>query len=70
MQFPSVCPTLVAVNSEFFPVHDVEIGNELFYYVFRVDPEPSNGFIGLADENPGLGLEIAEDALGDFAVIE
>ncbi len=56
--------------SEFFPVFDVEVGNELFYYVFKGDPVPKNGFIDLDDNLPGLGLEIAEDALGDFEIIE
>ncbi|MEQ8286969.1 L-rhamnonate dehydratase [Thalassospira sp.] len=56
--------------SEFFPVFDVEVGNELFYYVFKGDPVPKNGFIDLDDNLPGLGLEIAEDALGEFEIIE
>ena len=38
--------------SEFFPVHDVEIGNELFYYIFEGDPEPENGFIDLPQKCP------------------
>ena len=44
--------TMANVNcpiSEFFPVHDVEIGNELFYYIFEGDPAPKNGFINLED---------------------
>ena len=56
--------------SEFFPVHDVEIGNELFYYIFKGDPQPQDGFIDLDDNLPGLGLEIAEEHKADFAVIE
>lgn len=39
--------------SEFFPVHDVEIGNELFYYLFEGDSEPQDGFLYLDDEPPG-----------------
>lgn len=56
--------------SEFFPVHDVEIGNELFYYVFKGDPAPTKGMIDLDDDKPGLGLEIAEDNLDNFTIIE
>ena len=56
--------------SEFFPVHEVEIGNELFYYIFKGDPQPQDGFIDLDDDLPGLGLEIAEEHKADFAVIE
>ena len=56
--------------AEFFPVVDVEIGNELFWYVFEGEPVAENGFIDLRDDVPGLGLKIREDALRDFAVIE
>lgn len=56
--------------SEFFPVHDVEIGNELFYYIFKGDPAPAEGMIDLDDDTPGLGLEIAEESLDNFTIIE
>ena len=56
--------------SEFFPVHDVEIGNELFYYIFEGDPAPENGFINLDDNKPGLGLTITDKFKSDFKIIE
>jgi L-alanine-DL-glutamate epimerase-like enolase superfamily enzyme len=56
--------------SEFFPVHDVEIGNELFYYIFEGDPAPENGFINLDDNTPGLGLTITDKYESDFNIIE
>jgi L-rhamnonate dehydratase len=56
--------------AEFFPRVDVEVGNELFWYIFDGEPEPSGGFIQLRDDVPGLGLTIREDALSNFAVIE
>ena len=56
--------------SEFFPVHDVEIGNELFYYIFEGDPTPENGFIDLDDNKPGLGLTITDKYKSDFNIIE
>ena len=56
--------------SEFFPVHDVEIGNELFYYIFEGDPEPKDGFIDLDDDKPGLGLTITDKFKSDFNIIE
>ena len=56
--------------SEFFPVHDVEIGNELFYYIFEGDPAPENGFIDLDDNKPGLGLTITDKYKSDFNIIE
>lgn len=62
--------TLASPMSEYFPVHDVEIGNELFYYIFKGDPEPQNGFIDLDDNVPGLGLTLETKYLHDFNIIE
>jgi L-alanine-DL-glutamate epimerase-like enolase superfamily enzyme len=56
--------------AEFFPIVDVEIGNELFWYVFEGEPTPENGSIDLRDDVPGLGVRVREDALADFAIIE
>ena len=64
--------TMANVNcpiSEYFPVHDVEIGNELFYYIFEGDPAPKNGFINLEDDKPGLGLTISDKYLDSFDII-
>ena len=56
--------------SEYFPVHDVEIGNELFYYIFDGDPTPENGFIDLDDSLPGLGIRLSDKHLENFSVVE
>lgn len=56
--------------AEFFPVVDVEIGNELFWYIFDGEPQPQNGEIDLRDDLPGLGITIKENALQQFEVIE
>jgi L-rhamnonate dehydratase len=65
--------TMANVNcpiSEYFPVHDVEIGNELFYYIFEGDPSPKNGFIDLDDNKTGLGLTISNKYLDSFNIIK
>jgi|TARA_B110000967_G_scaffold204953_1_gene248446 L-rhamnonate dehydratase len=56
--------------SEYFPVHQVEVGNELFYYLFKGEPEPKNGFINLDDNVPGLGISINEEYKDDFKIVE
>jgi L-alanine-DL-glutamate epimerase-like enolase superfamily enzyme len=56
--------------AEFFPPVDVEVGNELFWYIFKGEPTPQNGFIELDATRPGLGVEIDEEALKKFEVIE
>lgn len=62
--------TLASPMAEFFPVHDVEVGNELFYYIFKGDPQPENGFLQLDDNLPGLGIELSDAHLKDFNIIE
>jgi L-alanine-DL-glutamate epimerase-like enolase superfamily enzyme len=62
--------SLASPMSEYFPVNEVEVGNELFYYIFEGDPEPQNGFIDLDDNKPGLGLEISDRYLDQFNIIE
>src|SRR4029453_11201055 len=56
--------------AEYFPIVDVEIGNELFWYIFEGEPQAKRGYIDLSDDVPGLGLTIKEDALSNFSVIE
>jgi len=56
--------------AEYFPIVDVEIGNELFWYIFEGEPKAENGVIDLRDDVPGLGVRIKEEALADFRVIE
>ncbi len=56
--------------AEHFPIVDVEVGNELFWYLFQGEPKAEDGFIDLDDNVPGLGLTIDEAKLQDFEVIE
>jgi hypothetical protein len=62
--------SLNAPMAGYFPPVDVEVGNELFWYIFDGEPTPSDGYIDLRDDVPGLGLTIKEDALGRFRVID
>ncbi len=56
--------------AEFFPAVDVEIGNELFWYIFEGEPQAQDGEINLRDDLPGLGIKVKEDALKQFEIIE
>jgi len=65
--------TMANINcpiSEFFPVHDVEIGNELFYYIFQGEPAPKDGCIDLDDNLPGLGISLTDKFIKDFNIIK
>jgi L-rhamnonate dehydratase len=65
-----VMASLNAPMAEYFPVVDVEVGNELFWYIFEGEPTAKDGFVNLDENVPGLGLTINEKALEKFDVIE
>lgn len=64
-----VMASLNSPIAEYFPMVDVEVGNELFWYIFKGEPQAVGGYIDLDDNLPGLGLEIDEAALSRFKVI-
>jgi L-alanine-DL-glutamate epimerase-like enolase superfamily enzyme len=68
--FHVVMASLNSPMAEFFPPVDVEVGNELFWYIFDGEPKPANGFIDLDDNVPGLGITINEEGLKRFEIIE
>jgi L-lyxonate dehydratase len=65
-----VMASLNSPMAEYFPVVDVEVGNELFWYIFDGEPKAKDGFIDLDESVPGLGLTINEKALEKFEVVE
>ncbi|MGH9358077.1 MAG: L-rhamnonate dehydratase [Terriglobia bacterium] len=65
-----VMASLNSPMAEYFPPVNVEIGNELFWYIFNGEPMAKNGAIELDENLPGLGLTINESALKKFEVIE
>lgn len=65
-----VMASLNSPMAEYFPVVDVEVGNELFWYIFNGEPKAKDGFIDLDESVPGLGLTINDAALEKFEVIE
>ncbi len=67
--FHVVMASLNSPMAEYFPVVDVEVGNELFWYIFNGEPKAKDGFIDLDENVPGLGLTVNEQALEQFEVI-
>ena len=65
-----VMASLNSPMAEYFPVVDVEVGNELFWYIFNGEPKAENGSIDLSEDTPGLGLTVNESGLAAFEVIE
>ena len=44
--------------AEYFPKVPVEVGNELFWYIFDGEPVARDGCINLSDDVPGFGLTL------------
>jgi L-rhamnonate dehydratase len=63
-----VMASLNSPMAEHFPLVDVEVGNELFWYIFDGEPKARDGFVDLDESKPGLGLAINEDRLREFRV--
>jgi L-lyxonate dehydratase len=68
--FHVVMASLNSPMAEFFPKVDVEVGNELFWYIFDGEPEPVDGYIELDENVPGLGLTVNEDSMKRFRIVE
>jgi L-alanine-DL-glutamate epimerase-like enolase superfamily enzyme len=65
-----VMASLNSPMAEFFPKVDVEVGNELFWYIFDGEPVPADGYIDLDENTPGLGLTVNEESLKRFRIID
>jgi L-alanine-DL-glutamate epimerase-like enolase superfamily enzyme len=65
-----VMASLNSPMAEYFPPVDIEVGNELFWRIFKGEPVAQDGFIDLDENTPGLGLTIDEEALKNFHVLE
>jgi len=67
--FHVVMASLNSPMAEYFPIVDVEVGNELFWYIFSGEPKAQDGYLDLDENVPGLGLTINEEALKQFDVV-
>ena len=65
-----VMASLNCPMAEYFPVVDVEVGNELFWYLFDGEPKAKDGFIDLDENVPGLGLTIKKNVSENFEIME
>ena len=52
--------------SEYFPKVPVEVGNELFWYIFDGEAVAKDGFINLSDDTPGFGLTLKTPSPDEF----
>jgi L-alanine-DL-glutamate epimerase-like enolase superfamily enzyme len=56
--------------AEYFPQTEIEVGNEMFWYIFDGEVVAENGQLQLDDNKPGMGLTLKSDGLEQFEILE
>ena len=64
-----VMASLNSPIAEHFPIVDVEVGNELFWYIFDGEAVAENGQLQLDDKRPGMGLTLKTKGLENFDIV-
>lgn len=54
--------------AEYFPITEIEVGNEMFWYIFDGEAVAENGCVQLSDTKPGLGLTLKTEGLEHFEI--
>lgn len=65
-----VMANVAAPMAEYFPKVPVEVGNELFWYIFDGEPEAVDGCVELDVDAHGLGLTLRPDIADSFVIHE
>lgn len=63
-----VMASMACPMAEFFPHVPVEVGNELFWYIFDGEPIAEDGYVTLREDRPGLGLTLKPDLASQFRI--
>jgi len=64
-----VMSSYAAPFAEYFPNGPVEVGNELFWYIFDGEPVAEHGCVDLRDDQFGLGLTLRTPRPSEFRVL-
>jgi len=56
--------------AEYFPQTEIEVGNEMFWYIFDGEAIAEKGELQLDDNRPGMGLTLKDDYLEQFNIVE
>ncbi|HVG16202.1 MAG TPA: enolase C-terminal domain-like protein [Chitinophagaceae bacterium] len=65
-----VMSSFASPMAEYFPQTEIEVGNEMFWYIFDGEAIAENGQLQLDDNKPGMGLTLKSDYLDQFNIIE
>jgi len=55
--------------AEYFPQTEIEVGNEMFWYIFDGEAIAGNGQLQLDDSKAGMGLTLKTDYLDKFKIL-
>ncbi len=65
-----VMSSFASPMAEYFPQTEIEVGNEMFWYIFDGEAIAENGNLQLDDQKPGVGLTLKTENLEHFNIIE
>jgi L-alanine-DL-glutamate epimerase-like enolase superfamily enzyme len=65
-----VMSSFASPMAEYFPQTEIEVGNEMFWYIFNGEAIVQHGMLQLDDNRPGMGLTLKSDYLHQFNIIE
>ena len=65
-----VMSSFASPMAEYFPITEIEVGNEMFWYIFDGEVVAENGKLQLDDKKPGVGLTLKTKDLEHFTIIE
>ena len=65
-----VMSSFASPMAEYFPQTEIEVGNEMFWYIFDGEAIAENGHLQLDDNKPGVGLTLKKDFLDQFNIID
>ena len=65
-----VMSSFASPMAEYFPQTEIEVGNEMFWYIFDGEAIAENGQLQLDDNKPGMGLTLKKEHLDQFKIVE
>ncbi len=65
-----IMSSFAAPMAEYFPQTEIEVGNEMFWYIFDGEAIAENGYLQLDDNKPGVGLTLKDEYLDQFKITE
>ncbi len=64
-----VMSSFAAPMAEYFPQTEIEVGNEMFWYIFDGEAVAQRGQLQLDDQRPGVGLTLKTSGLEHFEIV-